>query len=588
MKDSIFMETFNPLVSIIIPVYNGAKYLEEAIDSALNQTYHNIEIIVVNDGSNDERKTDRVAISYGDKIKYFNKQNGGCGSALNFGIQHSSGDYISWLSHDDAYYPEKISRQIELLSSLENKKTIIYGGYELIDEDSRSKGKVQFHIDTPINKLNTLLYPVMRGMVNGCSLLIAKELFYTVGFFREELATTQDYDLWAKFFRKAPVQYIPDILIKTRIHSEQGSHTINTHNDECNDLWIRLIKEVTPDEADSIDGSYCAFLCKSEKFLQATSYQLALSECQKMLTENIGKIKVSVIIPFYNRISETVLAVQSAQVQTHSNIEIIVIDDGSYDDVGPLHKLIEEDSRIKYFRTENRGPAAARNYGIDLASGEYIAFLDSDDSFDPSKIEIQLKYMEDEQVSFSHTSYVQVNSELNSRVIMNSGEFKGLVYPEIIVNCPIATPTVMVKREFMLANRFPETFYIGEDVCIWIDISSTVEVGGINKALTTVNILDQSASQNIEKTMQGVLNIASYLLQNPLHKAYMPDIITLLRSITDPKSSSIINITVDWHAIRLFLLRNKSIALIAEGIKSLRREGFLITLKRIYKRVLNK
>lgn len=582
------METFNPLVSIIIPVYNGSKYLGEAIDSALNQAYHNIEIIVVNDGSNDEGKTDRVAISYGDKIKYFNKQNGGCGSALNFGIRQATGDYISWLSHDDLYYPEKISKQIELLSSLENKKTIIYGGYELIDEDSKSKGMVQFHIDTPLEKLNIPLYPVMRGMVNGCSLLLAKELFYNVGFFREELPTTQDYDLWSKFFRKAPVQYIPDILIKTRIHSEQGSHTINTHNDECNDLWIRLIKDVTPDEAGLMDGSYCAFLCKSEKFLQATPYQLALSECQKMLTENIANIKVSVIIPFYNRVSDTILAVQSAQKQTHSNIEIIVIDDGSNDDVTPLHKLIKEDSRIKYFRTENRGPAAARNYGIDQASGEYIAFLDSDDSFDPSKIEIQLRYMEEEQLVFSHTSYIQVNSESNSRLIMNSGEFQGLVYPKIIENCPIATPTVMIQRELMLIHRFPETFYIGEDVCLWIDIASTVKIGGINKALTTINILSQSASQDIEKTMQGVLNISSYLMQNSLHKSYMLDIITLLRTITDPKFSSIINITVDWHAIRLFLLRNKSIALFAEGIKSLRREGFLITLKHIYKWVLNK
>ena len=77
---------FHPKVSIIIPVYNGANYLRDAINSALNQTYKNIEIIVVNDGSNDNGRTDEIALSYGNKIKYIKKKNGGVASALNVGI----------------------------------------------------------------------------------------------------------------------------------------------------------------------------------------------------------------------------------------------------------------------------------------------------------------------------------------------------------------------------------------------------------------------------------------------------------------------------------------------------------------------
>ena len=78
---------YSPLVSIVIPVYNGANYLKESIDSALNQSYPHIEVIVVNDGSRDEGATEAVALSYGDRIRYFSKANGGCGSALNFGIK---------------------------------------------------------------------------------------------------------------------------------------------------------------------------------------------------------------------------------------------------------------------------------------------------------------------------------------------------------------------------------------------------------------------------------------------------------------------------------------------------------------------
>src|SRR5579862_6874144 len=103
MKDA-----FLPLVSIVIPVYNGANYLRAAINSALAQTYKNIEVIVVNDGSRDDGQTDAIAKEYGDRVRYFSKENGGCGSALNFGIANMRGDYFSWLSHDDTYLPRKI------------------------------------------------------------------------------------------------------------------------------------------------------------------------------------------------------------------------------------------------------------------------------------------------------------------------------------------------------------------------------------------------------------------------------------------------------------------------------------------------
>ena len=114
--------TFNPKVSIVIPVYNGSDYLKEAIESALAQTYKNIEIIVVNDGSNDNGNTQRIALSYGNEIRYYYKENGGTATALNFGIEKMQGEYFSWLSHDDVYYPEKISTQIEYLNKQTNKR----------------------------------------------------------------------------------------------------------------------------------------------------------------------------------------------------------------------------------------------------------------------------------------------------------------------------------------------------------------------------------------------------------------------------------------------------------------------------------
>jgi glycosyltransferase involved in cell wall biosynthesis len=80
------MKKFEPLISLIIPVFNGSNFLKYAIDSALYQTYINIEILVINDGSTDKGKTELIALSYGKKIKYFKKKNGGVSSALNLGI----------------------------------------------------------------------------------------------------------------------------------------------------------------------------------------------------------------------------------------------------------------------------------------------------------------------------------------------------------------------------------------------------------------------------------------------------------------------------------------------------------------------
>ena len=116
--------SFNPSVTILIPVYNGSNFIKQAIESAINQTYTNIEIIVIDDGSTDKGKTEKAVKSFGKKVKYIKKENGGVASALNRGIKEATGEYISWLSHDDIYLPNKIEKEIEVLNNLADKNTI--------------------------------------------------------------------------------------------------------------------------------------------------------------------------------------------------------------------------------------------------------------------------------------------------------------------------------------------------------------------------------------------------------------------------------------------------------------------------------
>jgi glycosyltransferase involved in cell wall biosynthesis len=148
----------SPLVSIVIPVYNGANYLREAIDSALMQTYGNIEIIVVNDGSTDGGQTEAIARSYGSEIHYLHKENGGVASALNLGIQHMQGQFFSWLSHDDVYYPQKIESQVRSLP--EGKEPVIlFSDYELINDHSVFLREIHYRAD----KNKALIYSLLVG-----------------------------------------------------------------------------------------------------------------------------------------------------------------------------------------------------------------------------------------------------------------------------------------------------------------------------------------------------------------------------------------------------------------------------------------
>lgn len=272
---------FYPRVSIIIPVYNGSNYLHEAIDSALSQSYKNIEIIVVNDGSSDGGKTEEIAHSYGVRIRYFYKVNGGVASALNLGIREMTGEYFSWLSHDDVYYPDKIEVQVNSLHNIK-KISILYSDYDFIDSGSRFIRSCKIKPVKP-NKFRYAL--ITSTPVNGCTTLIPKACFDEAGIFNEDWPTTQDYELWMRMAKKFEFRHIPKSLVKTRLHAEQGAHTIVTHDDEVNNLYIKYLNEFSIDDFMTMTGeksaaSFYAKLAinfKKREYETASLYALDLS-----------------------------------------------------------------------------------------------------------------------------------------------------------------------------------------------------------------------------------------------------------------------------------------------------------------------
>ena len=215
-----------PLVSIVIPVYRGDPYLREAIDSCLNQTYPNIEIIVVNDGSDDDGRTDAIARSYGDKIRYFAKENSGVSGALNFGIAQMRGEWFSWLSHDDVYLPQKIEKQINAAAALENPVCVVRCTTMAIDENGAQVFRPQRKISNSFSAEQMMRTHLLKEVgLYGCALLIHKEILDVCGGFDEGLRAVQDEAYWIRImFEGYRFLSIPDTLVKNRVHRAQATN----------------------------------------------------------------------------------------------------------------------------------------------------------------------------------------------------------------------------------------------------------------------------------------------------------------------------------------------------------------------------
>jgi glycosyltransferase involved in cell wall biosynthesis len=280
-----------------------------------------------------------------------------------------------------------------------------------------------------------------------------------------------------------------------------------------------------------MEGSPEIFLENTSQFLAKTPYKKAHQLAIKMAKEYQTVTKISVVIPFYNRISLTIEAVRSVLMQDHQQFEILLVDDGSTDDLGALLDLIKTDLRIQYIRQNNAGPAKARNNGVKRATGAYIAFLDSDDLFYPEKLKIQLEYMRKNSLVLSHTSYHRFDFEGNLIAPIASGKVSGNIFPGIIASCGIALPTVMGRADIFKNNPFPDNFEIGEDVCLWIKLASKYEFAGIDVAYTKVRVGHLSASLNKRKQEIGYINIAYYVIQDKFMAQFKPQIKSLLLDV---------------------------------------------------------
>ena len=230
-----------PKVSVVIPVYNGAQYIQECVESALAQTYANIEVIVVDDGSTDA--TPKILSGFAGRIRRIRQKNGGTGAALNTGIRAADGELVAWLSADDLFLPEKIGAQVARFAE-DPSLCVVYTDWIEISADDRERRVVR----SPCPEPGDFATELLRGnFINGSSVVARRRCFVAAGYFDETLATDSDGDMWFKLLREGCLfGRVAKPLTKYRWHSGNLSRKYRQHHLCMDAVRARAIQAFSP------------------------------------------------------------------------------------------------------------------------------------------------------------------------------------------------------------------------------------------------------------------------------------------------------------------------------------------------------
>lgn len=451
-----------PLVSVIVTCFNYGRYLKEAVESVVKQTYQNIEVIIVNDGSTDNTKEIAEGLISGYPsydIRLINQENSGQPAiSRNNGIASSRGDYILCLDADDCLAPTMIAECMHVLNS-NSRIAIAYTDRQDFDGADQivPAGDYDF---AKLRHANQISY---------CA-LYKKEIWDRVRGYRTNVKGLEDWDFWiAAGARGYTGKRIPKPLLLYRRH-DTGVFQEAIAN--FRDKFAQIILN-NREAYSSSDVSKAQYTLANKDRASKANYPL-----------------VSVIIPTFNRPDMLRDAINSVLKQTLQDLEIIVVNDAGEDVSGIIHSF--NDNRIKLIRHPvNRGLASARTTGIKNASGQYIALLDDDDIFYPDHLETAVGELGETQ-RVVYTDAVRATyqkkgdgyelADKKTPYSMDYDRNKLLLGNIAPVNCFVFDRTLAIK-----AGLFDETLSTLEDWDFWIRLSALAPFKHINKPTVQVN-----------------------------------------------------------------------------------------------------
>ncbi|WP_309732797.1 glycosyltransferase [Chamaesiphon sp. OTE_75_metabat_556] len=429
------MALSNPSVSMIMLTYNHEKYISESIESVLNQTFRDFELIIINDGSID--RTDEIVKTFkDDRIKYIYQENQGVSAATNQGILVAKGKYIALMSGDDVCYPQRLARQYQYLSEID-RKVVVFSWVDFINEDSQVFSGEPHIQENWFNRDNQSGAKIFRhffergNYVNAPTAFMEKSALVDSGLFNLSSIQAQDFHKWIELLgRGYEIFIIPEKLLKYRVNGNTLSQSQSSKDREgfeyeilVKDFFghtsIKLFKEAFKDLvrnssfSDGIEyelekafvylnytsplfrktGTEKLFNLLQDPAVLAVSkekYGVNLPSLYKLMSNVFttfdpvvsSQVLVSVVIPCYNHAAFLAEAVDSVVNQNYRNWECIIVNDGSPDNTNEIATyLIEKYQGYKISLVDkiNGGLASARNAGIHRSNGRYILCLDADD-----------------------------------------------------------------------------------------------------------------------------------------------------------------------------------------------------------------
>jgi len=235
------MKKINITVSVIIPAYNAAQFIDEALESALKQTFQEFEIIVIDDGSKDRTKeiVQCYIQKFPDKIKYFYQQNGGVGKARNNGIREAQGEYIAFLDADDQWFPEKLELQMTYFEKNPNID-FLYSNAVIVDENSNDLNRlyVKKH-EFKISFERMLRSLIHRDFIPVSSIMTKRAVLKELGGYDETLKFSENYHLILRIAEKFKMGSQCEITMKYRVSPNNQS----SHKELVNRTDIDILKQ---------------------------------------------------------------------------------------------------------------------------------------------------------------------------------------------------------------------------------------------------------------------------------------------------------------------------------------------------------
>ncbi|MEM9923379.1 MAG: glycosyltransferase [Cyanobacteria bacterium P01_D01_bin.50] len=344
-----------PLISVIIPVYNGEKTIRETIESVLNQSFTNLELIVVNDGSQDS--TLNIISNIKDpRLKIFSYSNAGVAISRNRGIEESQGELIAFLDADDLWTVDKLGMQLKALQS-NPQAAVAYSWVDYINEsgDFLHHGN---HITINGNGYKQML--VENVLENGSNPLVSREVLNYVGGFNQSLVPAEDWDMWLRLAACYDFVTVPCPQILYRTLSSSGSSNVDKMEKVCSQLieqtFYRAPQSVQYLKNKSLATVYCYLTGKllesgrvSEKssttirfFCNTIRYDISVWKWQ-ILLKTFSKILILIILSpqqyeIFKNIFKRLITVNYNKLQNNSIV------DG---------EQIIENSQIKYLNFDN-------------------------------------------------------------------------------------------------------------------------------------------------------------------------------------------------------------------------------------------